>query len=110
MKIIVLAILFSALCLRAATVTFFWDYPTNELGADLTFKIYAHTNITVPGSNWPVVLQIVGTQTTAIVTMTPGRQFFYVTASNMWGESGPSNVTNTPSVVTNVTRLKITKP
>lgn len=103
------AFLVFGLSLRAATITLLWDYPTNDLGADLTFKVYSTTNIAVPMTNWQVST-IVGTTTAAQVTMAPSRRFFFVTASNIWGESGPSNITNTPAPVTNVIGLKLTKP
>ena len=83
---------------------FAWDYPTNELTADLVFKLYSTDDLALPMSQWPVKVVVPGTNTTATVPMTNGWQFFYVTASNEWGESVPSNTVTTKvfRVVTNL--------
>ena len=65
------------------------------------FKIYGTNDITAPLTNWPLLITVPGNVTQALYIMQPGQTFFYVTASNFWGESGPSNVTNTPTVATN---------
>ena len=84
---------------------FIWDYPTNELCDDLVFKLYSTDNIAQPMSEWPVKVVVPGTNTSAVVPMTNGWQFFYITASNAWGESAPSNTVTTKvfRVVTNLT-------
>jgi len=73
-----------------------WDYPTNELSADLSFRVYSTTNISLALTNWPCLTNFPGTQTSGIIQITPGQQYFVMTASNFWGESSFSNVTNTP--------------
>lgn len=78
------------------SVTLAWDYPTNELSTNLLFKVYSHTNITVPLTNWTVLTNVVGTNLNVAIPMNAQQRFFYVTASNYWGESFPSNVAGTP--------------
>lgn len=71
---------------------FVWDYPVEELGTNLTFLLHSTNNLAAPTAVWPVRLTVVGTNTSCSVPMNEGWQFFYVTASNEWGESDPSNV------------------
>jgi hypothetical protein len=92
----------------AADISLYWDYPTNDLSTQMVFKVYWTTNITNPVI-WQSFI-VPGTTTTTRVTMEPGRRFFVMTASNLWGESELSNLISTPNPATNVTGLKITKP
>ena len=100
------AILFCSFTLFAAPkdAHFAWDYPTNELSADLVFKLYSTDNLSLPMSQWALKVTVTGTNTMVSVPMTNGWQFFYVTASNEWGESVPSNTVTTRvfRVVTNL--------
>lgn len=68
------------------TVTLTWDYPVAELNADLTFKIYNTTNLTLPITNWDV-LHVVGTQCWTKFPSGSESRFFVITASNAFGES-----------------------
>lgn len=108
MKVCVLLLLGSLVSASPADITLAWDYPTNELGTNLTFKIHSHTNVTAPPQNWAVT-EVVGTAAMVRVTMVPERRFWFVTASNFWGETPPSNIADTPKPTTNVTGLKLTK-
>ncbi len=102
-KLIPLALLLSALTLSAATVlTFVWDPndPTEEVTG---YFLYSSTNVTGPYS----VLSATGTNVSCMVTMAPARAFFFVTASNMWGESMPSDTVHVAKPVTSVTNLKL---
>lgn len=79
-------------------VTLKWDqYPTNQISPDLVFKIYSHTNIAVPFTNWPVVKTVAGTNLSTTFPMQPAARYFVLTASNFWGESSFSNVASTPA-------------
>lgn len=82
-----------------------WDYPPNEITTDIVFRVYSSTNITIPITNWMVLTNV--TTNEAHLTISPGRTFFYVTASNFWGESDPSNVVGLPPLPTNGTNLRI---
>lgn len=73
-----------------------WDYPTNELRAELSFKLYTSTNLAVPMTNWLVLTNVAGTNLAAAVRIEPGEHFFTLTASNFWGESDFSNVASVP--------------
>ena len=90
-------------------VTLVWDYPVSEMTTNLTFKVYSSTNIIIPLTNWVVLTNIVGTTNSVKVQITPGACFFYVTASNFWGESNPSNVASTPVLPRSPQNLKIFK-
>ena len=83
------------------SVTLGWD---PEPGIDF-FKLYASSNVAAPINTWTLLTNIPGTvvtptnsypQTNVQVAIEPGAMFFYLTASNLWGETGPSNITNTP--------------
>ena len=85
------------------SVTLVWD---PELGIDF-FKVYGSTNLIAPLNTWSLLTNIPGSvmtatnsfpSTNAQVVIQPGVMFFYLTASNLWGETGPSNITNTPAV------------
>lgn len=79
------------------SVTLAWDgYPPGELSTNLTFKVYSSTNPAVPLTNWQVFTNVVGTNTSVVIVMQPEQRFFFVTASNLWGESTPSNVAGSP--------------
>lgn len=75
-----------------------WDYPQDELSTNMTFVLYSTTNITTPFGLWTVVTNVSGTQTNATVRVTPGKLFLTLTASNLWGESDPSNVVPLPAM------------
>jgi len=82
-----------------------WDAnPTNE--EVLSYQVYQASNVIGP---WELVLTVTNTNAT-IRLPSPRRAFWYVTASNYWGESGPSNITNTPSQAGKVNGLGITRP
>lgn len=76
-------------------VSIAWDYPTNQLSSNLTFKVYGTNSLGAGGlTNWLTLTNIVGTSTTAKVQLPGGPQqyFLAVTASNQWGESPFSNI------------------
>jgi hypothetical protein len=100
-RLILLLALSAAALIRAAIqpigdVTLFFDYPTNQLSTNLTFRVYATTNLSFPLTNWTVIKTVVGTNTSVTVRVVPGQNYFAMTASNMWLESDFSNVALTP--------------
>lgn len=79
------------------TITFLWDYPTNQLSADMVFKLYTASNPTQP-LPWVVVKTVPAPSLSTTLNVVPGQAYYYVTASNFWGESDPSNVAATPAL------------
>jgi hypothetical protein len=77
-------------------VEFAWEYPSQELSTNLTFRLYCATNIAEPRSNWVFLREVVGTNLQMSVLIEPGHRWFFLTASNLWGESDPSNPCATP--------------
>jgi hypothetical protein len=61
-----------------------------------------------PPANWGLVATIPGNQTSFITNAAAGRGVFYLTSSNFWGESGPSNFATTPGSANPPTGFKIT--
>lgn len=115
-----LALLILCICIVSARagvasgptpVTLGWN-PQPQLDSNAVFKLYGSTNVSLPVTQWTYLtsapaVTVSGTNswptTNLVVTMTPGMFFFYLTASNFWGESGPSNGTSTPAVPGTVT-------
>ena len=79
------------------TVTLVWDYPSAELNTNLTFKLYHSINPTLPLAQWTPFTNIAGTNLSVALSIDVGVHFFFLTASNWWGESDPSNVASTPA-------------
>ena len=104
MKKLVLWFFFRALCLapclHAATnevVTLAWDYPSAEVTNIAAFKVYQSEDVSRPLREWPLLTNVSGALQVSFL-LEPGRHFFFVTASNFWGESDPSNVASTPAL------------
>jgi hypothetical protein len=105
MKKYLLASFFTIFCVLAAfappingRVRLLFYYPPEQL-TNVTFNVYHSINIAVPLTNWSILTNI--SQTQVDLDVIPGEHFFYITATNFWGESGPSNIANTPSVPLN---------
>lgn len=105
---VVVAILFAPLVSNGAELTLQWDH-VSEDSSNLHYRVYSETNIATLSTNSPVTI-IHGMSNTVRVVVNPGRRFWMVTATNIWGESAPSNIYAAPSLLTNVPGLKITKP
>lgn len=86
-------------------ITLAWDYPTNELGMDLTFRVYRSGDL----RNWTLLTNVVGTNATVAVQVQPGQHFFAMTASNFWGESDFSAVASTPPLPRSDSKVSITR-
>jgi hypothetical protein len=78
-------------------LTLRWDYPANELSTNLTFKIYSTTNLSLPVTNWPVFVTVVGTNLSHPVPVEDFKRFFSMTASNLIGEGNFSMVVEKPA-------------
>lgn len=88
-----------------ARVVFAWD---GQGGVDV-FRLYSSTNLLVPLTNWTALTNVPGTNFSCAVPVQPGQRFFYLTASNFWGESDPSAVASTPAVPAAGTNLSISR-
>jgi len=84
-----------------------WDYPTNELSTNLTFKLYSATNIASPVATWPLLTTVVGTNLSVTLPIDAQQRYFVMTASNWWGESIPSNVAGTPPLPRSDSKLSL---
>lgn len=100
---LLLTILF-ALSTYAADLVLVWNA---SAAADETtsYNIYVSTGDTAPFSIFATT-----TNTTFTITnIVPGRFLIYVTATNLWGESLPSNTVKTPPGKPGPVTLTITK-
>ncbi len=70
-------------------LTLKWDYPTNELGTNIEFRIWTHTNVAAPFiglSNgnyvimWPMVASFPAITNEFKLTIQPGVHFYLLTA------------------------------
>ncbi len=87
------------------TITLAWDYSSND--ADV-FKLYSSTNIAIPLTNWTLAATTSGTNRFVTVSNIVARQqWFYVTASNWWGETYPSNIAGTVQMLGAVLNTRI---
>jgi len=88
--LVVMAILLLVSVAWAANITLQWD-PNSAIEQITGYSVYQSLdNVT-----WTKIADVTGT-THVIPGLTPGRYSWRVTASNAWGESGPSNVVSTP--------------
>lgn len=92
--VVILMLLFVGLSV-AADVKMSWDDPNATSVAVTKYTVYRATVQAGPFTKQADVL--VPTKTWMAAGLTPGTYYFYVTASNAWGESGPSNTLSTPS-------------
>lgn len=81
-------------------ITLAWNYSGGKVDA---FKIYSSTNM----ANWSLLTTT--TNQSVSILATPAACFYFVTASNFWGESGPSNIASTPDPVNQPTDESITR-
>ncbi len=109
MKRLILAALFLLLACSlmaqtgTGTVTLAWD------ANPATDQVTKYTVYRAPAAAGPWTKVQDVTATTATVTgLSPGIYFFRVTASNVWAESGPSNVVSTPPPAGAPANLKVT--
>lgn len=89
-------------------VTLSWDYDTNNLPD--AFKLYSSTNLSEPATNWTPIATLSGTIRNVTISNIPKQEcWFYVTASNWWGESLPSNIAWVPQPPSEVSNLRISR-
>ncbi len=102
-----IALLFVSFSLMAADVRVEWDHDTQPDEGVVTFWLRSSTDATLPLIEWPVIAQTAEKQ--AAINIEPGKRFFVVQASNFWGLSEFSNVTNTPTIPANPRTIRIHK-
>jgi hypothetical protein len=86
---------------RAVTVT--WD--PNPVDEEVTsYHVYQATNVAGPFNHVAVV-----TNTTWSAPLPPGKYFWYITASNFWTESLPSQTVGTPNPAAKVTVPRVAR-
>jgi len=107
MKRLIIATLFLLLVhplfAQTGTVTLAWD--ANPAGDHVTK--YTFYRAAAAAGPWTKVQDVTAT-TATIAGLTPGIYFFRVTASNVWAESGASNVVSTPPPAGAPANLKVT--
>lgn len=65
-----------------------WTFPTNRETPDMIFKVYHSFNLGVPVSQWGVLTNIPGSLRSLSLTAFYPAEWFTLTASNYFGESG----------------------
>jgi len=95
---VILALLsIAAVQMTPTPITLAWN-PQPDADA---YYVYASTNVAAPMPWAPITNTPALVAPSVTIQPVPSRMFYYVTASNFWGESGPSNTIGTPAVVTN---------
>lgn len=88
---------------KAGPSTIQLSWPANDSSQQITiYNVY--TSASKSGPFTPVG-STSGTTLTAVVS--PGVSYFYVTASNFWGETDPGTIVNTPAVPSKVNGVTI---
>lgn len=112
-KPLTLLALLCCVCLFAApgqlrdSITLEWEYPPEELTTNLTFYVYASTNLSTPLTNWPKVATVSGTNLSVVIPMTAQARYFVMTSSNLWGEANFSAVASAPPAPRSDVKLKL---
>jgi hypothetical protein len=89
LPILALALLVSPSVRSHRVLRLAWD--PNDPREEAQYIIYSAPEVSGP---WVKAAHL--SDTTWNIAAVGERQFYYVTASNAWGESDPSNITNTP--------------
>src|SRR3972149_1875340 len=100
MKRVLLALLLVglfALPILAADVKIAWDDPNAASIGVTGYSVYQAPALTGPFSKISGADIVAPTKTYTITGLTPGVYYIGVTAKNVWGESGRSNIISTPT-------------
>jgi hypothetical protein len=105
-----LILLLSLLALPAfgqirTNVTLTWDYFWPDV-TNMEFRVYQTTNASSP-KPWALYRAIPAGVTNADVAVMASQQYFYVTATNLLGESDPSNIALCPAPPRSDTTLRV---
>ena len=74
-------------------ITLTWNYPSQQMGTNLIFKIYHTANIAMGMTKWEVLTNVIGTNLSTSIPIKDGPHFFALTALNAAGESDFATVT-----------------
>lgn len=86
--------------LAARALSLAWEYPAAD---EVTFTVYRSGDLVT----WQPLTNT--GKTNIALAVVPGKAFYYVTASNFWGESDPSNTVGTPAIAQHPSGLTITR-
>jgi hypothetical protein len=105
-----LILLMSLLALPAfgqirTNVTLTWDYFWPDV-TNMEFRVYQTTNVSSPRP-WQFHRTVPAGVTNADVAVMASQQYFYVTATNLLGESDPSNIALCPAPPRSDTTLRV---
>lgn len=89
------------------TLTLAWDYPENSADTNLAFNLYQSPVVNQPATNWTLLTTVYWPTQTCVVPVLASNGFYFVTASNLTGESGPSPFLPAPALVTNTVNLRV---
>lgn len=81
------------------TVHLGWDYPVDQLSADLVFEIRHSVDLRLPVAQWPVLTNVVGTNLSIPFPMERGQHFFVITVSNSVSGTGFAGDVSSPLFV-----------
>lgn len=100
-----IALFIFCLTVLAVDVTLIWN-ANDPLDQVEGYRLYQSTNIAGPFN----YIGSANTTNFVVTGLSPGVYFWYVTATNYWGESLPSNKASTPPVAGKVMQLKVNRP
>jgi hypothetical protein len=86
------------------SLTLTWNY--SQPDTNTFIKLYRSTDISIPLTNWNMIATVPSTTNQVVIQILPGKAFYYVTATNLWGESDPSNIDLTPAMPVKGDNLK----
>lgn len=105
-KLLILATILAAMtaspALKKLKLVWDWTGPIQEQN----FYVHMSTDPFLPLTNWPAIAFVQGTNEYRIEPLQQ-KAFYYVTATNMWGESDPSNTATASSAPRGPTVLRI---
>lgn len=102
MLILILAAMTAWAPLKSLKLVWDWVGPIQEQN----FMVHMSTDPFLPLTNWPAIAFVQGTNEYRIQPLQQ-KAFYYVTTTNMWGESDPSNPVTVSSAPRGPTVLRI---
>lgn len=104
--------LLALLTVPGLTADLRFEWTPNDAAEEVTaYRLYAATNVAGPYTLVGTTTN--GTQTNLTLTnIVRGQAFYYLTAANFWTNSEPSEIVNTPKLVSPVdgTTLRLVQP
>lgn len=78
----------AAIVTPPSTITLAWSFPLGAETPDLVFNLYHAFALTDSPTHWPLLRVIPGTERSTQLAASAPQEFFALTASNQFGESG----------------------